>query len=114
VAEHIPVLLEGGPCDGKKTTAVRAPDFPLSVRCKGVIYDPTDRTTKDNRLIYTTRASQQKGQGPPPVSDAVPSGAHKAWNGMLRTIFVDAPKELKHAYNARAAIRRLRHRRGLR
>lgn len=114
MAEHIKILLEGGPCNGVKTTAVRAPDFPLDVTCKGVEYGPTDRTTKSGRLIYTTLASQKSGGTGGSGSVAVPARAHAAWHSMLRTIFVDSPKELKHAYNARAAIRRLRHRRGLR
>lgn len=114
MAKRVPVLLEGGPCDGTKTTAVRTPDLLLDVTCKGVEYAPTSRIAKGNRVIYTTKASQQQPPTPAGGSDAVPARAHKAWHGMLRTIFVDSPKELKHSYNARAAIRRIRHRPGLR
>lgn len=112
--EHVPVLLKGGPCDGKRTTAIRTVDLLDSVKCGGVWYDPTDRTTKDNRVIYTTRSSQQPPQPPPTPDVAKPMKAHHAWHGMLRHVFVEAPNELVHSAEARKAMRGLRSRRGLR
>lgn len=41
------------------------------------------------------------------------SGSH-SWHHMLRDVFVEAPKELRHSAEVRRAIRRLRHRHGLR
>jgi hypothetical protein len=113
LAETVKILLKGGPCDGLKTTARRADFGPVSVVCKGVRYQPTAQVTKGGRLIYTTQASQQTGGVTGDSGGAVPAKAHKAWHHMLRTVFVDAPTELRHSYNARAAIRRLRHRPGL-
>jgi hypothetical protein len=114
VADTIPIRLEGGPCDGRNTTA-RVADFgPTSVTCKGVNYQPTTRMTASRRLIYTPRASQQQPPGPHVRPGTKPSRAHEAWNHMLRTVFVDSPKELRRAEDARQAIRRLRRRHGLR
>lgn len=111
---RVPVLLEGGPCDGVKTTAVRGIDLLHSVTCRGVIYDPTDRVTRDNRVVYTPRASQHQPPPPTPGAVASPSKAHHAWHGMLKTIFVHVPKELQRSARARHAMRHLMRRRGLR
>lgn len=114
MARRIPVLLKGGPCDGRKATA-RVADFgPVGVMCHGVQYEPTAKTTPSGRLIYTTKASQQPNPVPDPDDVADPLHAHNAWHGMLRHVFVDAPKELMQASKARRAMRDLRHRRGLR
>jgi hypothetical protein len=110
---QVPIHLEGGPCNGRNAVVTRSGDLLPGYTCRGVDYQPTDRVTSAKRVIYTTKASQSGGGGGAGAPVAVPSKAHKAWNTMLRTIFVDSPKELKQAYNARAAIRRLRHRRGL-
>lgn len=114
MADHntpIPVLLKGGPCDGKRVTGERAPDFTLDYKCKGVDYQYNGHNLKDGTYIYVPYHAGGSGDG---GGVAVPARAHKAWHSMLRTVFVDAPKQLKHSYNARAAIRRIRHRRGLR
>lgn len=111
---RVPVLLEGGPCDGRKTTAIRSIDLLESVTCKGVIYDPTARVTKDNRVIYTTRASQQPPKPPSTSPVAAPLKAHHSWHGMLVSVFVEAPKELMRSAKARQAMRHLKSRRGLR
>lgn len=114
MAETLKILLKGGPCDGLKTTARRADFGPMSVVCKGVRYEPTAQVTKGGRLVYTTQKSQQTGGVAGEGGAPIPAKAHKAWHHMLRTVFVDAPTELRRAHNARAAMRRLRHRRGLR
>lgn len=112
--QRVPVLLEGGPCDGRKTTARRTVDLLDSVTCKGATYDPTDRVTKDNRVVYTTRASQQPPQPPPQPPATKRSHAHAAWHHLMHTTFVRAPQELRGAEHAREAIRGLRRRHGLR
>ena len=113
MADTVKIRLEGGPCDGRNATA-RVADFgPVGVKCGGVDYQPTARTTAGGRLIYTTKASQQPK--PPPGAGPVarPNKAHRAWHNMLHEVFVDVPKELHGSARARRAIRRLRHRRGL-
>ena len=114
MAETVKIHLQGGPCNGKNATVQRGGDLLPGYKCRGVQYEPTGRVTASGRVVYTTKASQE--QPPPPTGGPVkePARAHKAWHSMLRTIFVDAPKELRHSYNARAALRRLRHRPGLR
>lgn len=114
MADRIPVLLEGGPCDGRKTTAREADFGPVSVMCKGTRYEPTSRTTKAGRLVYTTAASQQPPPTPSASDVAQPLKAHHAWHGMLVGIFVEAPKELVRSASARKAIRHLTSRHGLR
>lgn len=114
MAERVPVLLKGGPCDGRKTTAVRGGDLLEAVKCGGVWYDPTSTVTSAGRVVYTTRASQKPPPPPSAADVAKPIKAHRAWHGMLRSIFVAAPKELAAAEHARKALRELRHRRGLR
>jgi hypothetical protein len=114
VADRVRIRLEGGPCDGRNTTA-RVADFgPTFVVCQGVTYDPTSRTTKTGRLIYTTRASQQPPPTPTPTPTHKRSHAHGAWHHLMHTTFVRAPEQLQGVERAREAIRRLRHRRGLR
>lgn len=114
MARRIPILLKGGPCDGRKTTA-RVADFgPVGVMCNGVDYQPTAKSTPSGRLIYNTKASLEPKPVPDPDEVAHPLHAHNAWHGMLRHVFVEAPKELVAASKARRAMRELRHRRGLR
>jgi hypothetical protein len=114
VATRVPVLLEGGPCAGRKTTARRGGDLLDNVTCKGVEYGPTARVTKENRVIYTTLASQQPKPPPSASSVAAPMKAHHSWHGMLSDVFVHAPKELMQSARARKAMHHLTHRRGLR
>jgi hypothetical protein len=111
---QVPIHLEGGPCNGRNAVVTRSGDLLPGFTCRKVNYQPTSKVTPAGRVVYTTKASQSGGGDGGGAPVAVPAKAHKAWNTMLRTIFVDAPKELKHAHNARAALRRLRHRRGLR
>lgn len=114
MAERTPILLEGGPCDGQKTTARRADFGPVSVTCKGVRYEPTDRVTKGGRLIYVTAASLHQKPPTSGSSVATPLKAHHSWHHMLKDVFVEAPKELIQSAHARKAMHHLRHRRGLR
>lgn len=114
MATTVKIRLEGGPCDGQNATVQRSGALLPSHTCKGVNYQPTERVTVGGRVVYTTKASQQK---PPPQADAdgvKTARAHGAWHGLMRTVAVDAPKELQRAAKAREAIRQLRHRKGLR
>lgn len=114
MATRVPVLLEGGPCDGVKTTAVRTGDLIDAVTCRHVNYQPTARVTKDGRVVYTTAASQRVDVPPSAASVAKPIKAHAAWHGLLVALFVDGPKQLARAGDARHAMRNLKTRRGLR
>jgi hypothetical protein len=91
----------------------RSGDLLPGYTCHGVNYQPTERVLAGNRVVYTTKESQQL---PPAPDDANAGGLHKAhgaWHNMLRVVFVDSPRELQRSAHARRALRRLRHRAAL-
>lgn len=114
MATTVRIHLEGGPCAGQNAAVKRTGDLLPGYTCKGTNYQPTERSTPAGRVVYTTAASQK----PPPTSGSE-DGVKRAkalgsWHHMTRRVFSDAPKELRHTEKARAEIRGLRHRHGLR
>ena len=114
MADTVRIHLEGGPCAGHNATVTRTGDLLPGFTCKGADYQPTERVTADNRVVYTTKASQQKDSGSGGSGDLKRSHGPGSWHQMLRRVFVDAPNELQRSAKAREAMRGLRHRRGLR
>jgi len=97
--ETVQIQLEGGPCAGRNATVKRTGDLLPGYTCQGTDYQPTAKVTSDGRVIYTTKASQQK----PPTPVVRAAHAHGGYADLQRTVNVHMPTALHAAQRSNKA-----------
>jgi hypothetical protein len=82
----------------------RTGDLLPGFTCEHVEYQPTARLTSSGRVIYTTKASQQK----PPAPAVKAARAHGGYADVQRSINHHMPRSLRNAHHLnREALRSL-------